>query len=80
MSDTRTEIAVLEERLRLAELGPDPKFFEEVLADEVVLVAACGCGNAEETTCDWMRSAAQAAAVTRVLRLARCELMERPSW
>ena len=38
MSDTRTEIALLEERLRLAELGPDPKFFEEVLADEVVLV------------------------------------------
>ena len=38
MSDTRTEIALLEERLRLAELGPDPKFFEEVLADQVVLV------------------------------------------
>ena len=38
MSDTRSEIVLLEERLRLAELGPDPKFFEQVLADEVVLV------------------------------------------
>lgn len=38
MSDTRSEIVVLEERLRLAELGPDPTFFEEVLADHVVLM------------------------------------------
>jgi hypothetical protein len=38
MSDTRSEIMSLEERLRLAELGPDPKFFEEVLADQVVLM------------------------------------------
>src|SRR6266550_3444148 len=37
MADTRSEIVSLEERLRLAELGPDPKFFEEVLADQVVL-------------------------------------------
>jgi len=49
-------------------------------ADDVVLVAACGCGNAEETTCDWMRSAVQAAAVTRVLRLARCGFMDSLSW
>jgi hypothetical protein len=35
---TRVEIEQLEERLRQAELGPDPAFFEEVLADEVVLV------------------------------------------
>lgn len=31
------EIRTLEEGLRLAELGPDPKFFEAVLADEVLL-------------------------------------------
>jgi hypothetical protein len=37
MSDARSEIVLMEERLRLAELGPDPKFFEEVLADQVVL-------------------------------------------
>jgi uncharacterized protein DUF4440 len=37
MATVQTEIMDLEERLRLAELGPDPKFFEEVLADAVVL-------------------------------------------
>ena len=31
MSTVVTEIAALEERLRIAELGPDPQFFEEVL-------------------------------------------------
>jgi hypothetical protein len=31
------EIKELEERLRLAELGPDPAFFEEYLADDAVL-------------------------------------------
>lgn len=38
MSPVQIEIAALEERLRLAELGPDPDFFEEALADEAVLV------------------------------------------
>jgi ketosteroid isomerase-like protein len=38
MSTVQSEIAALEERLRLAELGPDPKFFEEALADDAVLV------------------------------------------
>src|SRR5262245_27709151 len=33
---TRAEILELEERLRQAELGPDPTFFEEALADDVV--------------------------------------------
>jgi ketosteroid isomerase-like protein len=42
MSATETEIAALEERLRLAELGPDPKFFEEALADDVVIVSEDG--------------------------------------
>jgi Domain of unknown function (DUF4440) len=39
MSTVETEIRALEEQLRLAELGPDPKFFEEALADEAVLVS-----------------------------------------
>jgi uncharacterized protein DUF4440 len=34
---TRDEIAALEERLRRAELGPDPAFFESVLADDVLI-------------------------------------------
>jgi len=34
---TREEIMYLEERLRQAELGPDPAFFEEHLADDAVL-------------------------------------------
>jgi ketosteroid isomerase-like protein len=38
----QTEIAALEERLRLAELGPDPLVFEELLADDAVLVAQDG--------------------------------------
>lgn len=42
MSTVQSEIAALEERLRLAELGPDPKFFEEALADDVVLVSPDG--------------------------------------
>jgi uncharacterized protein DUF4440 len=33
---TRSEVLDLEERLRQAELGPDPAFFEQVLADDVV--------------------------------------------
>src|SRR4051812_19127191 len=31
------EIKDLEDRLRLAELGPDPAFFEEILADDAIL-------------------------------------------
>ena len=38
MTKTKKEIAVLEERLRQAELGPDPETFEDLLADNVVLV------------------------------------------
>jgi len=38
MTPVQTEIAALEEQLRLAELGPDPNFFERVLADQVVMV------------------------------------------
>lgn len=34
---TREEIMHLEERLRQAELGPDPSFFEEHLADDAML-------------------------------------------
>jgi len=42
MSTTHDEIAALEERLRLAELGPDPNFFEEVLAEEMIMVGQDG--------------------------------------
>jgi len=42
MITVQAEIAALEERLRLAELGPDPKFFEEALADDAVIVAQDG--------------------------------------
>jgi ketosteroid isomerase-like protein len=38
----RDEIAALEERLRQAELGPDPQVFEELLADDAVLVDQTG--------------------------------------
>jgi uncharacterized protein (TIGR02246 family) len=38
----RDEIARLEERLRAAELGPDPAVFEELLADDAVLVDQSG--------------------------------------
>lgn len=34
---TVDEIMALEEELRQAELGPDPAFFERVLADDVLL-------------------------------------------
>jgi len=36
-ASVRSEIAALEERLRLAELGPDPAFFQSTLSDDVVL-------------------------------------------
>src|SRR6476619_2164342 len=42
MTKTKKEIAVLEERLRQAELGPDPETFEDLLADNVVLVDQSG--------------------------------------
>ena len=42
MNDVQKEISTMEERLRLAELGPEPTFFEEALSDEAVLVAEDG--------------------------------------
>ncbi|MBI4458663.1 MAG: nuclear transport factor 2 family protein [Acidobacteria bacterium] len=39
MTTVEMEIRALEERLRLAELGPDPVFFEEVLADDAIIVS-----------------------------------------
>ncbi len=42
MNAVQREIADLEERLRLAELGPDPKFFEETMADDIVMIDATG--------------------------------------
>ena len=40
--NTRKEIQILEERLREAELAPDPETFEELLADNAVLVDQSG--------------------------------------
>ena len=42
MSPVQAEITALEERLRLAELEPDPAFFKDALADDVVVVAEDG--------------------------------------
>ena len=42
MSNVETEIIELEERLRLAELGPHPHFFEDVLDEQAVLVSDDG--------------------------------------
>ena len=42
MTKTKREIAVLEGRLRQAELGPDPETFEDLLAANVVLVDQSG--------------------------------------
>jgi hypothetical protein len=47
VSSIRDEIAALEERLRLAELGPDPHVFEELLDDDVVLVDQSGAAMAK---------------------------------
>ncbi len=35
----REEILKLEERLREAELGPDPSFFQEFLDDKAIMVS-----------------------------------------
>jgi uncharacterized protein (TIGR02246 family) len=42
MNTVRQEIEALEERLRLAELAPDPRVFEELLADDAILVGPDG--------------------------------------
>lgn len=42
MTTVQSEITALEERLRQAELGPDPAFFEDALADDAVLVSQSG--------------------------------------
>jgi ketosteroid isomerase-like protein len=42
MSTVQDEIMGLEEQLRQAELGPDPAFFERVLADDVVMTGQDG--------------------------------------
>jgi hypothetical protein len=41
-STVEAEILELEERLKAAELGPDPKFFENALDDNMVMVADDG--------------------------------------
>ena len=42
MTTVQNEIAALEQRLRFAELGSEPGFFEAVLADDVVIVGDDG--------------------------------------
>lgn len=42
MTRVQTEIAKLEEQLRLAELGPDPDFFETILDDDAVIFSEEG--------------------------------------
>ncbi len=42
MSNVKAEIEALEEELRQAELGPDPKFFEDHLAEDAVMVSENG--------------------------------------
>ena len=39
LGNVQLEVQELEARLRQAELGPDPEFFEEMLDDKAVLVA-----------------------------------------
>jgi hypothetical protein len=38
----QSEITALEERLRVAELGPDPKVFEELLDDNMIVLNDAG--------------------------------------
>jgi hypothetical protein len=42
MGSATKDIEVLEERLRQAELGPDPETFEDLLADNALLVDQTG--------------------------------------
>ena len=42
MSTVQEDILALEERLRLAELGPDPEVFNQLLADNVQIIAEDG--------------------------------------
>ena len=42
MSTVQNEITQLEERLRLAELGPDPAFFQEALDEQAVVISQTG--------------------------------------
>ena len=42
MSNVHTEITALEERLRAAEIGPDPKTFEELLDDNMLVLNDAG--------------------------------------
>jgi uncharacterized protein (TIGR02246 family) len=42
MNEVQREIAELEDRLRIAELESDPKFFEDTMADDVVMIDETG--------------------------------------
>jgi hypothetical protein len=47
MRTVQDEIAALEKRLEQAELGPDPKFFEEALADDALIISQEGASFAK---------------------------------
>ena len=56
MNKVQKDIKALEEHLRLAELGPDAHFFEDVLADNVVLMGPDGEHVAKERVVQAHRS------------------------
>jgi hypothetical protein len=45
--NNQAEIGALEQRLRDAELGPDPRFFQEAIADDAVIVGEDGSALAK---------------------------------
>jgi uncharacterized protein (TIGR02246 family) len=65
MSSVQAEITALEERLRAAELDPDPEFFEEILAEDAVLVSQDGVKLSRAALVDAHREGA-GANLTRV--------------
>jgi hypothetical protein len=52
MSTVPTEIADLEERLRLAELSRDVQFFKDVLSDDVIMVSMEGTAFGKQQIVD----------------------------
>jgi ketosteroid isomerase-like protein len=65
MNDVESEITALEERLRAAELEPDPEFFETILADDAVLVSHDGIKLSRAALVDAHRQGS-GASLTRV--------------
>jgi ketosteroid isomerase-like protein len=66
MTTVETEITALEERLRLAELGPDPSVFEELLADDALFVDQSGTAVRAKATVVAAHQPGQGPKFTRV--------------